>query len=1149
MRTYKRIFFNALAWLAVTLALCTPDAHSAEPTLARLSFWVPPERMADFEVTHREQVIPILAGHGLDTTTSRTWQGAQAVFSRLFEVASIADAGRIRKALEQDSTWARTLRGLGTEYGAGGTGHPIRYRFGLFSAPAGPGRLSTVQADTQRAGPGKGAWRSHYVTDGLVNNFVSAILQDRDGDLWFGTFYGGVSRYDGQEWKNYTVEDGLASNRVLSIAQDRDGNLWFGTGDRYHRDIGSGVSRFDGKSFVTFTTEQGLAHNQVMAILQDRSGNIWFGTGGGVSRYDGQSFTTLTTADGLAGNPVGSIYQDREGTLWFGTQGGISRFDGRTWTPVLDRETLGDNVLVRAILQDRSGRFWFGTASVDSRGGRGVYRYDPSAGPGENAWTSFTSADGLGQDQVFTIFEDSDGNLWFAGGRTLSRYDPSAPSNRSWTQFTSEDGLAHGWVFPVYQDREGHLWFGTGGGASQYLGGTLTSFTVADGLAHNGIMPIFRDRDDRLWLSISWEGVCRYDGTYFTTFRIRDGGALKRVWSILQDRGGNLWFCGAGGAVRHDGENWRAFTTADGLPSSVVLKAFEDSDGNLWLGTVDGLSRNDGRTLRTFTTEDGLGSNRIATILEDTDGNLWFGTRHPNTLSRYDGTQFVTFAERDGLARGDVVISFRDRDGNLWFGTEAGGLSRYDGQAFRTFTTGDGLTHNTVSAILQDRRGHLWFATWGGGITRYDGRVFQSLTVEDGLASNNIHDFWEDGDGTIWISSNAGLMRFRPPPPFPPGIAIDAVVAGRRYESPTQVSVPSGLGIATFEFHGMSFKTRPGAMVYRYRLNGYDEDWTNTRDRRVEYQDLPKGDYTFEVFAVDRDLVHSDEPATVRLTVRLPYERIGWMSALGIALVLIAWQAVRLVQRNRALHVSNVALSSANREIQEQTQRKSAFLASMAHDLRTPMNAIIGFTNVVLRRGAERLSERHRDNLSKVTQAADMLLEMINDLMDLSKIEAGRMDVNPEPFNVKSLIATCCATVSPLVSEKADVVLYTKVSEDVGQANTDQGRLRRMVINLLSNAVKFTDSGSVTINASKNDDQLVISVADTGKGIPADEIDTIFDEYRQVKGSDKEQKGTGLGLSITKKFAELLGGAIGVESRVGTGSTFTVRVPVVYRED
>jgi len=200
---------------------------------------------------------------------------------------------------------------------------------------------------------------------------------------------------------------------------------------------------------------------------------------------------------------------------------------------------------------------------------------------------------------------------------------------------------------------------------------------------------------------------------------------------------------------------------------------------------------------------------------------------------------------------------------------------------------------------------------------------------------------------------------------------------------------------------------------------------------------------------------------------------------------------------------------------------------------------------LVLRRD-DALAEKSRENLQKVTHASDHLLTMIDDLLDLSKIEAGRMDVNPEQFNVKELVATCCDTVSLLIQE--GVELKQDVAD--GEANTDKARVQQMVINLLSNAIKFTDSGSVTVKTEQSDGQLVVSVTDTGKGIPADELPTLFDEYRQVEGQSESsvQKGTGLGLSITKKFAELLCGSIGVESKIGKGSTFTVRVPVEYQE-
>ena len=245
-------------------------------------------------------------------------------------------------------------------------------------------------------------------------------------------------------------------------------------------------------------------------------------------------------------------------------------------------------------------------------------------------------------------------------------------------------------------------------------------------------------------------------------------------------------------------------------------------------------------------------------------------------------------------------------------------------------------------------------------------------------------------------------------------------------------------------------------------------------------------------------------------------------------------------------------LEERNRQIQEASERKSRFLANMSHELRTPMNAIMGFTGIVLRKAGDVLPARQQENLTKVIQSAEHLLELINSLLDLSKIEAGRMDVNAERFEVEKLIGDCCAEVSPLV--KPGVELRCDVAEGVGEARTDKGRVRQIVINLLSNALKFTGRGEVVVRVAREgaageEAILVIEVADTGAGIPAEALDTIFEEFRQVKGADPQRKGMGLGLPITKGFAELLGGSIGVASEAGKGSTFSVRMPLVYRGD
>jgi len=235
------------------------------------------------------------------------------------------------------------------------------------------------------------------------------------------------------------------------------------------------------------------------------------------------------------------------------------------------------------------------------------------------------------------------------------------------------------------------------------------------------------------------------------------------------------------------------------------------------------------------------------------------------------------------------------------------------------------------------------------------------------------------------------------------------------------------------------------------------------------------------------------------------------------------------------------------REIQEQTQRKSDFLANMSHELRTPMNAIRGFTRLVLRRIGDSIPERHRENLEKVVVSSDHLLNLINDILDLSKIEAGKMDVEPASFDIKKMVQTCCATAEPLL--QPGVKLINEMDEDIGTANTDEVRLTQVVINLLSNARKYTENGEIKVRTAVSDGMLSIAVSDTGVGMSAEALETIFEEFRQVKGAHQKERGTGLGLPITKANAELLGGSISVQSMEGKGSTFTVRVPMVYEAD
>ena len=250
--------------------------------------------------------------------------------------------------------------------------------------------------------------------------------------------------------------------------------------------------------------------------------------------------------------------------------------------------------------------------------------------------------------------------------------------------------------------------------------------------------------------------------------------------------------------------------------------------------------------------------------------------------------------------------------------------------------------------------------------------------------------------------------------------------------------------------------------------------------------------------------------------------------------------------RTRESAAAKEEAERARDEAEKADQAKSVFLANMSHELRTPMNAIIGFNRLVMRRCEDILPKKQYENLGKIGISADHLLTLINNILDLSKIEAGRMEVNSSPFNLDPLVEMCLRTVEPLVTNKP-ITLEKEIAVESPTMETDQDMMKQILINLLSNAVKFTESGSVTVRTQHRDGQLCVAVQDTGSGIPPEQLESIFEEFTQLDDSStRRHGGTGLGLSITRHLTRLIGGHIAVQSEVGVGSTFTVTVPIRY---
>jgi len=720
-------------------------------------------------------------------------------------------------------------------------------------------------------------WRTFTPADGLASNTVRAILEDHNGNLWFGTGGGpgssyGVSRFDGSRWTTFTTANGRFLDGVSSILEDRSGNLWFATDE--------GVFRFDGSTWRIFTTADGLASNHIRSMLEDQSGNLWFGTGDcGVTRYDGSAWRTFTRGDGLWANSVYSILQDRSGTLWFGSDGGVSRYNGAIWTTTtipygdgvrsmleddegniwfgtgdafsmtrgsvyrfdgFDWESFYGLGYVTSMVKDRSGNLWVGTMHGDELRGKGVSRFDG------RTWKTFTTADGLGGNQVNSMTVDRSGNVWFGtAGGGVSRFDGS-----SWETLAAAPGNTYinNSVAIMHEDLSGNLWFATYTSASPFISpipmgvsrydpstSAWKTFTSDSGLIGNQVSAIFVDRSGNLWFTDAYYrvGVTRYDGVDWTRFPGVAG-------PMMEDRSGSLWFAGPG-AGRFDSRSgtWTTFTSDSGLASNNVRCMLEDASGGLWFGTDAGVSRYDreASSWKTFTSDSGLASNHVSSILEDRSGNLWFGT--DDGLSRYDRTASAWRTFRlDDVPPGNFFFSMLvDQRGDLWLRPLfAAGVRRFDGSSWTRFFPG-----TVVQSMLQDRSGNLWFGTQDGAV-RYDGATWRTFSTVDGLANNWVYSMLEDRSGNLWFATN-----------LPVQFNVSRYAPDRIPPNTNFLAAPPGLTSTRSQTAAFAAFGEAQRIEFSYRFDSADSlawsSWSAVNNWSAA--DLPDGIHVLEVRARD----------------------------------------------------------------------------------------------------------------------------------------------------------------------------------------------------------------------------------------------------------------------------------------------------------
>jgi ligand-binding sensor domain-containing protein/serine phosphatase RsbU (regulator of sigma subunit) len=737
------------------------------------------------------------------------------------------------------------------------------------------------------------------ISQGLSSSYVACMLQDKNGNIWFGTKGGGVSKYDGSEFISYTEKQGLPNNFVVSIAEDKNGNIWFGTD-------GGGACKYDGQSFTIFSEAEGLINNAVWSMLSDSKSNMWFGTaGGGVCKYDGTNFTYYDKDNGFASNYIISLAEDKRGNIWMGTYGdGLLKHDpntpgGKDFTFFTEEDGLSSGIIT-SITEDRNGNMWMATD------GGGACKYNG------NSFTQYSEESGLTSNSINAVLEDKTGNIWFGtNGRGVCKYDGS-----NFTCFTEYEGLSGSSILCLLQDRNEDIWYGTDGhGVTKYDRSCFTHFTKKEGLSNNAVYRTIEDHNKNLWFGTNGGGVCKYDGENYYTYTDKQGLNNNRVWSILEDSEHNMWFgTNGGGVCKFDGKNFYQYTEDQGLSGNIVYSMLQDCHNNYWFGTNGGgVCFFDGKNFTRYTKEEGFGNDIVYAITEDADRNIWFGTDGGGAV-KFNGKNFTAYTKKEGLASNVVYSIMQDHYHNIWFGTDEGGVSKFNGKEFVSYTEKDGLSNNRVWGMLQDMRGNIWLGT-ENGITKINLKKnqgapeFTTYDISDGFLGSDVvqNSVFQDSRGYIWWGTGKMLTRYDPSQDISDNLApvmhlkniklhfenvgwdkikssedaskkfsgVNFSSLSRWYPIPENLSLPYNQNHLTFNYVGINFKSQ-NKILYRYQLEGLEDKWTPvTNKTEAVYGNLPPGNFTFNVKALNKDGVWS-EVMSYAFVIRPPWWQTWW---------------------------------------------------------------------------------------------------------------------------------------------------------------------------------------------------------------------------------------------------------------------------------
>ncbi|HAZ01183.1 MAG TPA: hypothetical protein DCY97_03270 [Marinilabiliales bacterium] len=1046
--------------------------------------------------------------------------------------------------------------------------------------------------------------------DGLSNSNVNCIIQDSNGFIWIGT-ENGLNRFDGYKFTQYysNSENGLLSDEVFCLLIDKKKNLWIGTFRGLHRYDPSNDTftpiPFDPEDL-------GKAHKPILALTQDSQGTLWISTSGnGLIRYDTETgnyrlfLPEVNNPHSISSKFLLSIYDEGNERIWVGTsEHGFDSFDKITqrFKNYKFHNGAGSNDGSNDVLtfyKKPDSQFLIGT-----RGG-GLFQFDPVSG--YSAPYAIETLDGrkLKVNEIYGMVTDRTGRFWLSSnGEGLLCYTGEKKKAVQYKhQQNNPESLINDNVRTIYEDNQGNLWFASYQGGINFLSNKPSLFRSYQFMGSQAsydsrtVTSVAIDKTENIWIGTDGGGlkmIHRQTGKIQHFYPGPDAQKSipdKVIMSLMVDNRNNLWIgTYIGGLSVYDPikkqfKNYHSSHNPGSLSSNFVSSIIQDKRGKTWVGTNGkGLNLYDEvndeficYSMYDTLNQTYLVNDWINVIVEDNNNRLWIGTFWGlSVFDPYNG-QFINYLHQDGipssLSHNTIYSVLESSENVIWLGTR-NGLNKFlpEKNSFKVYNVTDGLPGNIINAIQEDNNGNLWLST-NRGLCNFNpktGEVHNYFT-SDGLQSNEFFraSSFESKDGELFFGGIEGLNSFYPDSMVENyQIPLPKLTEFRIFDQVIKPGQPFGKRILlsepiystdtivlkhkdnsfSFEFAALDF-ILPEKTSYQCMMEGFDQGWRKMdyKQRYVTYTNLDAGTYNFKVKASSINNEWGNKSANLTLIIQPPYYRTWWAYTIYYILLVGILSLFWLFTIHRVKLKNQIKMERMEKEkSNELNQAKLRFFTNISHEFRTPITLIVGPLEKMMNDPA--LSTKYKRTIDTMMKNANRLLRLVNQLMDLRKVESGKMKLRVEKLDLVQFVEDIHFAFKELAEQKKiNFQILTEEPELVFWFDPD--KLDKILFNLLSNAFKFTKpNGTIHIFIAKelraeNRSFVKIGVEDNGKGIAKADKERIFERFYQTSNS-YSQIGSGVGLSLTQNLVEIHHGEITFESEEGKGTIFNVYLPI-----